>query len=410
MTTKQILLAGMRHHDFLPEIPQIYERIIGERVLLSREDDNPLDCNRAVAAYYEGNMLAYVHGDQNKDIIRQAITLTGREPYPGVVRKFRKARNEHESDLLIVDIKLPDGADLSVELKCEVDPTDWGNWQWKGYLLHRTKEQNQLAAVTDDLMWMLKDGEPWNKHYEEDIRSISANAWADISGCQQDKIRDIVAMMTMRTDDERMFEASIDLQQVMCHLGSPEVRQKVFNQLRQRAEDPKVIAKAQELGYTAEGLIADFPPGMYQLLTADPETFVGRTSYLKMPQDVLNHMFSGVTFLLCCFMEETKAKMAADLPVEQRVISVKVLLDIADQFKGMPFAIQLCQIILMSSPNLSQTDLDLIRSKMGQDPIQGQTFKECTFTGNNIIESIRNASKLPALPGGEDVKSIPLNP
>lgn len=406
MRSKQILLAGMRHHDFKPEIPEIYERIIGERILLVREDDNAWDVNMAVAAYYGGRLLAYVHGEINKLTIRNAISVSGREPYLGVVRKFRKARNEHESDMLIADIKLPDGAETSINLKLEMEATDWSNWTWTaGDPLPRTKEQNLLGTITDDLLWLLKDGEPWSKYYEEDLRAIAENAWADFSGEQQDKIRDIAAALVFRTD-ERMDEAAFDLQQVMCHLGSPEVRQRVFDQLRERAEDPKVIAYVKEKKYTTEGLIESFPSGMYQLLTRDPETFVGRTSYLKIPREVLNRMFSGVTYLLCCFMLDTKAKMATEVPLEERVISVKELLRLADQFNGSPMAIQLCHIILMSSPGLSQADLELIRSKMGQEPVQGQTFKECTFTGNNIIESMQNASGMPAVPTSADVKLI----
>lgn len=398
MTKKQILLAGMRHHDFEPEIPDIYERIIGERVLLQREDDNAWDKGMAVAAYYEGQLLAYVHGDNNKLIIRNAITLSGREPYPGVVKRFRKARNEHESDMLVADITLPDGAETSINLKVENDPTDWSNWTWTaGDPLPRTKEQNQLCTISDDLVWLLKDGEPWSKYYEEDIKSISENAWADISGDQQEKIREIVAALVFQTD-ERMDEAAFGLQQVMCHLGSPEVRQRVFNQLRERAEDPKVIAYVKEKGYTTQGLIESFPPGMYQLLTGDPETFVGRTSYLKMPREVLNRMFSGVTYLLCRFMLDANEKLQFGVPLEERVISVSDLLKYVDQCKGTDLALHLIQIIMLSSPGLKQEDLDLLRSKLGQEPIQGQVFKECTFTGNNIIESIQNASKMPALP------------
>lgn len=406
MTKKQILLAGMRHHDFEPEIPDIYERIIGERVLLQREDDNAWDKGMAVAAYYEGQLLAYVHGDNNKLIIRNAITLSGREPYPGVVKRFRPARNENESDMLVADITLPDGAETSINLKVENDPTDWSNWTWTaGDPLPRTKEQNQLCTISDDLVWLLKDGEPWSKYYEEDIKSISENAWADISGDQQEKIREIVAALVFQTD-ERMDEAAFGLQQVMCHLGSPEVRQRVFNQLRERAEDPKVIAYVKEKAYTTQGLIETFPPGMYQLLTGDPETFVGRTSYLKMPREVLNRMFSGVTYLLCRFMLDANEKLQFGVPLEERVISVSDLLKYVDQCKGTDLALHLIQIIMLSSPGLKQEDLDLLRLKLGQEPIQGQVFKECTFTGNNIIESIQNASRMPSLPRMEEQKLL----
>lgn len=406
MNRKQILLAGMRHHDFEPEIPEIYDRVIGDRVLLQREDDNAWDKGMAVAAYYEGQLLAYVHGDNNKLIIRNAITLSGREPYPGVVKKFRPARNENESDMLVADITLPDGAETSINLKVENDPTDWSNWTWTaGDPLPRTKEQNQLCTISDDLMWLLKDGEPWSKYYEEDIKSISENAWADISGDQQEKIREIVAAMVYQTD-ERMDDAAFGLQQVMCHLGSPEVRQKVFNQLRERAEDPKVIAYVKEKGYTTEGLIETFPPGMYQLLTGDPQTFVGRTSYLKMPREVLNRMFSGVTYLLCRFMLDADEKMQFGVPLMKRVIGVEELLKYVDQCKGTDLAAHLIQIILLSSPGLKQEDLDLLRSKLGQEPIQGQLFKDCTFTGNNIIESIQNAAKMPSLPITPEVKLL----
>lgn len=259
-------------------------------------------------------------------------------------------------------------------------------------MLPKFKEQNQLLAVTSDLLWMLRDGEPWSKYYEDNLRSISENAWADLSVDQDDRIRDIVNRLSANNEDERMREAADDLQQVMIHLNSPEIRQLVFNNLKTQAEDPKVIARARELGYTTENLIPTFHKGMYQLLSGDPETFVGRTSYLRLPSDVLQSMFSGVVYLLCCFILETKEKIESGVPLEERVISVSELLKFVDQCQGTDLALRLCEIIALSIPNLSQQDLDLLRSKFGQDPITGQSFKECTFTGNNIIESIQKST------------------
>lgn len=92
--TIKIFLAGMKHHHFLYEVENAFVNHIGRTVSLRKEDDNRWDIGKAVAAYLDYELLAYVTGgDRDKMRVRKIMEKVGRQQIRGTIKRFIKAKS-----------------------------------------------------------------------------------------------------------------------------------------------------------------------------------------------------------------------------------------------------------------------------------------------------------------------------
>ena len=169
--TINIFLAGMQHHVYLDEVANGLADYMGCTVSLRKEDDNRWDKGKAVAAYLNYELLAYVTGgDKDKKRMRKLMEKVGKSQIRGTIRKFIKAQSKNESDMLQISVKVPDEVTLQED---QPDEEDWSQWLWLGPVLPLSEEAHQLHAVTDELLEMLRYGEPLDDYMLKGLEKMA---------------------------------------------------------------------------------------------------------------------------------------------------------------------------------------------------------------------------------------------
>lgn len=385
----RLCIVAMQHHDFQNELTSLYQRIVGQKVVLRCEDDNPWDPGKAVAAYFENRMLGYITSDRMKMGVRKVIASQGRPFVRCTIKRFVKGEPGKRSDMLEarLDTPLVDGLEDMGYYKPEDDDEQWQAYEWKGCQLPQSTSTNRLQAVVDELYYSLLDGEQMDDNLLKYIDTISQLSWADMSREMQQRYDDILRMLTS-IDTSEMNNASDSMMQIITHVGSPEVRTKVYQEIINTAQTDTLKNIALEEGYTIESLRKQMPDKLYQLLASDPQQFVARVWYLKMPRRVLRGMMSATVFLVRCMIDADKKLKDGHLPIRERTMKVGQMMDWSENLTAEQ-AHEFCRFIMLSNPMLSESDLKELSVAFHVDiPKGGVVFKDCQLTGNNITEQL----------------------
>lgn len=383
--TIYIFLAGMQHQHYASEVGSAFSAYIGSTVSLRKEDDNRWDIGRAVASYLNYEMLAYVTGDSNKTMVRQILDCRGRKQIHGTLVRFCKARDKNESDMLQVAVECPDEASQQEEL---TEDDDWTQLTWTGPTLPLSPEANQLHAVVDEVLDMLHDGADLTAHMSRGLDMIAQLSWADISREMRTAYSDILRHFTL--DAERcpeMVEAAVRMQQIITHIGSPEVRERVYNRMVENAQSAEVSRIIAHEGYTLDNLSPRISQVLVNMISTDVQGMIGRIWYMGIPLTVLNGVMSSLTYLLRLLIDKGENLTDAHVPIEQRVIEVGKLLKGCE---GMPveFSRNICSIIATNVPMLNETDLERLRLASKGTPQIGVQINHSALMGNNMADNI----------------------
>lgn len=403
--TIYIFLAGMKHHHFASEVGSAFSAYIGSTVSLRKEDDNRWDIGRAVASYLDYEMLAYVTGNSNKTIVRQILDCRCRKQIHGTLVRFFKARNKNESDMLQVAVECPDEASQQEEL---TEDDDWSQLTWTGPTLPLCPEANQLHSVVDEVLDMLHDGEDMNNHMSRGLDMIAQLSWADISREMCRAYSDILRHFTLGAERcPEMVEAAVRMQQIITHIGSPEVRERVYNRMVENAQSAEVSRIIAYEGYTLDNLSPRISQVLVNMISTDVQGMIGRIWYMGIPLNVLNGVMSSLTYLLRLLIDKGENLTDAHVPIEQRVIEVGKLLKGCE---GMPveFSRNICSIIASNVPMLNETDLERLRLASKGTAQIGVQINHSAVCGNNIIDSMAQAESgaMPEPPRGLPLKEI----
>lgn len=403
----------MKHHYFLAEVENAFVNHMGRTVSLRKEDDNRWDIGKAVAAYLDYELLAYVTGgDRDKKRVRKIMEKVGRMQIRGVIKRFIKAKSQNESDMLEISVPVPDDVLLPEE---QSEEKDWSQWIWNGPVLPLSEEANQLHAVTDEVLEMLRDGEPLDDYMLRGLDKMAELSWADISQEMSRAYSEILTLLTMGANlYPEMEDAAVKVQQIMTHIGSPEVREKIYCRMVENAKSLTVQTIIVAQAYTLENLSPQISQVLVNMMSSDAQGMIGRIWYMGMPLQVLNGVMSSLTFLLRLLLDKGEHVTDVHVPIEDRVIEVGKLLASCE---GMPmeFCRNICNIIATNVPMLDQGDLARLKEASKGAPQIGIQIKDSVVAGNNIIDTMDSPEnggmpKPPqALPMTEMTKLLPKN-
>lgn len=386
--TIKIFLAGMQHHEYRDEVANGLANYMGSTVSLRKEDDNRWDQGKAVAAYLNYELLAYVTGtDKDKLRVRRLMEKAGKSQIRGTIKKFIKAQSKNESDMLQIVVAVPEEESLAEE---QPDDEDWTQWQWLGPVLPLSEEAHQLHAVTDDLLEMLREGAPLDAYMRQGLDKMAELSWADISKEMSRVYSEILSLLTMGANKyPEMEEAAVKVQQIMTHIGSPEVREKVYAQMTKMAKTSEVARIIVTQHYDLANLTPQISQVLVNMMSTDVQGMIGRIWYLGMPLQVLNGVVSSLTYLMRLLMDSGEHVTDVHVPIEERVIEVGKLLA---SCKGMPmeFCKNICNIIASNVPMLDQDDLDRLKLASKGTPQIGVQITSSVVAGNNIIDNLNN--------------------
>lgn len=402
--TINIFLAGMQHHHFRAEVQSGFAGYMGHTVSLRKEDDNRWDIGKAVAAYLDFEMLAYVTGgDRDKKRIRKLMDQMGRNQIRGRIVAFIKARTKNESDMLKIEVSAPDELPLQDELPEE---KDWSAWMWNGPVLPLDEEVNQLHAVMDEVLELLRDGEPLDDYMQRGLDKMAELSWADISQEASRGYSGILSLLTLGADQYPEMEmAAVRVQQMMTHIGSPDVREKIYNRMLKNAGTDlvKQIITAQK--YTLESLSPQISQTLVNMMANDAQGMVARIWYLEMPLQVLNGVMCSLTYLLRLLQDNGMELMQPHVPIEDRLIEVGKLMA---SCKGMPteFCKNICGLIATNVPLLDERDLERLRLASKGTPQIGIQINHSVVSGNNMADNITSGQdgEMPVPP----LKALPV--
>lgn len=384
--TIRIFLAGMQHHGYLDEVANGFADYMGSTVSLRKEDDNRWDKGKAVAAYLNYELLAYVTGSEKDKLrVRKLMEKVGKSQIRGTIKKFIKAQSQNESDMLQISVKVPDEVSLSDELQEE---EDWSQWLWLGPVLPLCEEAHQLHAVTDELLEMLRDGEPLNNYMLKGLDKMAELSWADISKEMSRAYSEILSLLTMGANlYPEMEQAAVKVQQIITHIGSPEVREKVYAQMMKNAKSAEVARIIVAQTYDLTTLTPQISQVLVNMMSTDVQGMIGRIWYLGMPRNVLNGVMSSLTFLLRLLLDKGEHVTDVHVPIDERVIEVGKLLASCE---GMPmeFCKNICNIIATNVPMLDQSDLDRLKLASKGTPQIGVQINNSLVQGNNMADNI----------------------
>lgn len=383
--TIYIFLAGMQHHHFASEVGSAFSTYIGSTVSLRKEDDNRWDKGKAVASYLNYELLAYVTGDSNKTIVRQVLDYRGRKQIQGKLVRFIKAKHKNESDMLEVTIDYPDE---EIAQEAQVEVADWSQLTWIGPSLPLSPEANQLHAVVDEVLDLLHDGSEMTAYMSRGLDMIAQLSWADISQEMSQAYSEILRYFTLGADRfPDMVDAAVRMQQIITHIGSPEVREKVYNRMVENAKSAEVSRIIAHEGYTLDNLSPRISQVLVNMISTDVQGMIGRIWYMGIPVDVLNGLMSSLTYLLRLLMDKGNSLTDAHVPIEQRVIEVGKLLKGCE---GMPveFSRNICSIIATNVPMLDETDLCKLQHACKGSPQIGVQINHSAVVGNNMSDHI----------------------
>jgi len=399
--TDRLYIVAMRHHDFKSELSTLFQRIEGCTVILRKEDDNAHDPGMAVAVYFENRLLGYVTSNKMKARVRMIIELSGRPFVKCSISRVVRSTRVGQSDML--EALLPAKPDATPgEAYIMTKPerqSDWSHYRWDGLMLNRQKEENQLHAVVDELYFALVDGDPWTEQMQACIDAICRLSWADQSKDIQERYDTILRLLTADKSTEKHV-ASDCLQQVISHVGSPEVREQVYHNMVVRAQSAEVSEIIEKGGYSLDMIREMIPQKLYQLLAANPQKFVERLWYLKMPRDVWHGIMSATTILVRCMLDADKRLADQRLPIAERTMKVG---DMMAWGSDLPtdMAHEMCRLIMLHNPMLNNDDIMALNNAFNVNlPMGGVVFNQCELTGNNITEHLSTLT-MPELPHTE---------
>ncbi|MDO4197292.1 MAG: hypothetical protein Q4D33_14225, partial [Prevotellaceae bacterium] len=389
--TNTLLIVAMRHHSFKDELTSLYERIVGCKVVLRKEDDNPNDRGIAVAGYFENRMLGYVNGNEMKTVVRNIIDYVGRPFVKCTVCRVLRAKTENESDMLVASLDYDEAVISHASIGSPLEPpANWSEYEWIGQVLPQTKSANQLQAACDNLYYSLLDEEPWTAEQQSCIDTIRQLSWADLSREMQERYEAILSLLTA-SEDSRLTDASDSLHQIIAHVGSPEVIGRVYKDICERCMTDKVKATIENEGYTIDYLRQYIPEKICQLLFAEPQQFVSRVWYLKIPRKVLQGIMSATVFLVRNIHDIRQQEADNRLPIRERTMKVGQIMDWSKNLSP-EHAHEFCRFILLNSPWLNESDLQDLNDSFHIDISKGDIiFNDCEVKGNNIMEHITTA-------------------
>lgn len=307
--TMKIYLAGMRHLHYASSVELGFADMLGQEVTLRLEDDNAFDPGMAVAAYFDYEKLAYVTSNACKKRVRRELHAQGRQQLYATIRCFVKARTPGESDMLEVEFTPAHTHPERDETSADQPPL---LWHWDGPVLPTCREAHQLHAVVEEVTDRLRQPEPSLQPVMRGIAKIAQLSWADISGPMSQAYSELLSLLTMATDHGLdTTQAILSMQQIISHVGSPEVRQRVFDHMMSLAQSPEVEQIVMSHHYTLEGLQQSIPQPWLNMAATDPIGLIGSLWYLELPTQELRGAQSVIIYLMRLLFDHKQAQLAA---------------------------------------------------------------------------------------------------
>lgn len=291
--------------------------------------------------------------------------------------------------MLEIVVAVPDEVQLQEE---QADENDWSGVIWEGPTLPLSEEANQLHAVTDEVREMLRDGEQLDDYMMRGLDKMAELSWADISLEMSRAYSEILSLLTMGANVyPEMADAAVKVQQIMTHIGSPEVREKIYCRMMENAKSVMVEHLVVANDYTLENLSPRISQVLVNMMSTDAQGMIGRIWYMGMPLPVLNGVMSSLTFLLRLLVDKGEHVTDVHVPIEDRVIEVGKLLA---SCQGMPmeFCRNICNIIATNVPMLDQDDLARLKQASKGAPQIGVQITNSVVQGNNMADSIQSAA------------------
>lgn len=307
--TMKIYLAGMRHLHYASSVELGFADMLGQEVTLRLEDDNAFDPGMAVAAYFDYEKLAYVTSNACKKRVRRELHAQGRQQLYATIRRFVKARTHGESDMLEVEFTPAHTHPERDETSADQPPL---LWHWDGPVLPTCREAHQLHAVVEEVTDRLRQPEPSLQPVMRGIAKIAQLSWADISGPMSQAYSELLSLLTMATDHGLdTTQAILSMQQIISHVGSPEVRQQVFDHMLTQAQSPEVGQIVTSHHYTLEALQQSIPQPWLRMAASDPHGLIGCLWYLELPLPVARQAQSVITYLMRLLYDHKQAQLHA---------------------------------------------------------------------------------------------------
>lgn len=380
----------MQHHSFAAEVSTRFANYLGHTVSLRKEDDNEWDKGRAVAAYMDFELLAYVTGDEDKACVRSMLKLSGRKQLYGTIERFVPARSKHMSNILKLRIEVPDGMLWLPE--AAAGTTNWDEWCFSGPVLPLGKDTHHLHAVADEVLDMLEQGVGLTDYIRAGLNKIAELSWTDISKEMSETYRQMLRILTKAAEsDSSVGEAADMMQQLITHVGSEDVRQKLYTWMCNMARSEAVSTIISQNGYTLQTLTPLIPSSLVNMMATTKQDVIGRLWYLGIPGNVLHGLMSSLIYLLRLLMDADSNMATVHLPLAERQIKVKRLLE---SCKGMPpeFCREVCNIIARNVTGMDEADLKVLDNASKGVLQPGIQINNSVLAGNNLVDNLSSTN------------------
>lgn len=310
-------IVGLKHNYYKEHLDELFDRVKGCVVVLSVEEDNPVEAN-AVAATLEANLLGRVITSQRADAV--AVLSASEDGLMTAV--VTEVDREHQHVYVEVEAdEVPDYKDLS-------EPCVLTSWEYQGpQLLKRTEEQVQLPTNVKILMRMLKaNPERWTDDMDPYLKKIERCLTLDISGEMDAQCRKLDEMLTaLSARDESFRQAELRLQHCVREICSDQGKADMAAQIRLLASGNEMKKLRQRLGDQAVTIANQLPQPLISEMHEDLGLLLARIRYWRQPLKKVQQVRSLLALWLSL---EEDGMIKTEDDVDEEPISEE-LLDIA---------------------------------------------------------------------------------
>ena len=272
MPTYRLPINGLRHHDFMGRLDELYELAPGKRMSISIEHDNPGEAD-AVIVYWGKKLVGYVRSGEDRERAVKLIGQTGRGSLLGKIVEV-----DREKRWLWMEIC----SEQTLAATIDTRPNLLTNWSFDGQTLPNDEEEVRLHAMLCNLEMVIEAQEPWEEDMEEWLQYVEQNLWRDISLETSELVKRILTLLTA-CDDAAYRSAAGRVQLAIDAMGSPEVRRLQAQQIIDKAHSVSMDLLLLHYAESAKNEIRKLPAELLSLFLKDGEVFMGRMWYLHRP-------------------------------------------------------------------------------------------------------------------------------
>ena len=285
-----VTLDSFMHYMAADKVDGFVQGIVGKRVLLMPDDDNPFDKD-CIVGYYAGRPCCHVSA-RKAATLRQVMQQEGKRSLMVVVEKHNL-----DSGFKTVFCQYVPVQPLSDDFLAERRRA-YLAWQYRGVATACMSRYKSLLANTYYLLERLAADDAQADELQPVIEAYLEDL--PVAFAREDKENCIAVNALLQTSPLPAIRAcNASLVAALDHLNHPEQREDIvlgwLNELKQnrqlRMESESV--GAEEYALRVDNLRA-FPDGLYDCYKRDFPTFCGNLYYNDIPAQSLRQFMSGV--------------------------------------------------------------------------------------------------------------------